>query len=90
MEIIDNKTLILNLRDTNKVTSVIPNSKVIGENKVAVKWGLDESRVLKNLQIKNVPSPILGLYDWPGMHKPFDHQKTVALNVMVKVILYRK
>lgn len=78
MEIIDNKTLVLNLRDTNKVTSVIPNSKVIGENKVAVKWGLDESRVLRNLQIKNVPSPILGLYDWPGMHKPFDHQKTTA------------
>ena len=78
MEIIDNKTLVLNLRDTNKVTSVIPNSKVIGDNKVAVKWGLDESRVLRNLQIKNVPSPILGLYDWPGMHKPFDHQKTTA------------
>ena len=78
MEIIDNKTLILNLRDTNKVTSVIPNSKVIGENKVAVKWGLDESRVLKNLQIKNIPSPIIGQYDWPGMHKPFDHQKTTA------------
>ena len=78
MEIIDNKTLILNLKDTNKVTSVIPNSKVIGENKVAVKWGLDESRVLKNLQIKNIPSPIIGQYDWPGMHKPFDHQKTTA------------
>jgi SNF2 family DNA or RNA helicase len=78
LEIIDNKTLILNLRDTNKVTSVIPNSKVIGENKVAVKWGLDESRVLKNLQIKNIPSPIIGQYDWPGMHKPFDHQKTTA------------
>jgi len=78
LEIIDNKTLVLNLRDTNKVTSVIPNSKVIGDNKVAVKWGLDESRVLRNLQIKNVPSPILGLYDWPGMHKPFDHQKTTA------------
>jgi SNF2 family DNA or RNA helicase len=78
LEIIDNKTLILNLKDTNKVTSVIPNSKVIGENKVAVKWGLDESRVLKNLQIKNIPSPIIGQYDWPGMHKPFDHQKTTA------------
>jgi len=78
LEIIDNKTLILNLRDTNKVTNVIPNSKVIGENKVAVKWGLDESRVLKNLQIKNIPSPIVGQYDWPGMHKPFDHQKTTA------------
>lgn len=78
MEIIDNKTLILNLRDTNKVTNVIPNSKVIGENKVAVKWGLDESRVLRNLQIKNIQSPIVGQYDWPGMYKPFDHQKTTA------------
>ena len=78
MEIIDNKTLILNLRDTSKVTNVIPNSKVIGENKVAVKWGLDESRVLRNLQIKNIQSPIVGQYDWPGMYKPFDHQKITA------------
>lgn len=78
MEIIDNKVLLLNLRNPNKVTTVIPKSKQIGQNKVAVSWGLDEAQVLKNLQIKNIPSPIMGKYHWPGMYKPFDHQKTTA------------
>jgi SNF2 family DNA or RNA helicase len=45
---------------------------------VLVHWGLDEAHVLKNLKIKNVPSPILKTYDWPGLHRPFDHQKTTS------------
>ena len=39
---------------------------------------LPEARVLNNLHIKNIPSPIMGHYDWPGLHKPFDHQKTTS------------
>ena len=78
MEIVDNKILLLNLRNPNKVTTVIPKSRQIGANQVAVNWGLDEARVLKNLQIKNIPSPIVGHYNWPGLHKPFDHQKDTA------------
>jgi len=78
LEIINNKVLLLNLRNPNKVTTVIPKSKAVGENQVAVNWGLDEARVLNNLHIKNIPSPIMGHYDWPGLYKPFDHQKTTA------------
>ena len=78
LEIIDNKAILLKLRDPNKVTTVIPKSKDIGNNQVLVNWGLDEMQVLKNLQIKNIPSPIVSKYDWPGMHKPFEHQKTTA------------
>lgn len=78
MEIIDNKALLLKLRDPQKVTSVIPKSKEISGNRVLVKWGLDEAQVLKNLKIRNVPSPIVAHYDWPGLHKPFEHQKTTA------------
>ena len=78
MEIINNKVLLLNLRNPNKVTTVIPKSRIVGENQVAVNWGLDEAQVLKNLHIKNIPSPIMGHYNWPGLHKPFDHQKTTA------------
>ena len=78
MEIIDNKILLLNLRNPNKVTTVIPKSKQLEGNQVAVNWGLDEARVLNNMQIKNIPSPIMGHYAWPGLHKPFDHQKTTA------------
>jgi SNF2 family DNA or RNA helicase len=43
-----------------------------------VKWGLEEAQVLKNLRIKNVPSPIEAHYDWPGLHKPFAHQRKTA------------
>jgi SNF2 family DNA or RNA helicase len=78
MEIIENKALLLKLRDPEKVTAVIPKSRVMGEHGVLVHWGLDEAQVLKNLKIKNVPSPILRSYAWPGLYKPFDHQKTTS------------
>ncbi len=78
MEIVDNKALLLTLRNPQRVVEVIPKSKLIEDNKVLVKWGLDEAQVLKNLKIRNVPSPIVGHYDWPGQYKPFDHQKTTA------------
>lgn len=78
MEIIENKALLLKLRDPAKVTAVIPKSRVLDQHNVLVHWGLDEAHVLKNLKIKNVPSPILRSYAWPGLYKPFDHQKTTA------------
>jgi SNF2 family DNA or RNA helicase len=78
LQIINNKILLLNLRNPNKVTTVIPKSKQLEGNQVAVNWGLDEARVLNNMQIKNIPSPIMGHYTWPGLHKPFDHQKTTS------------
>ena len=78
MEIINNKALLLKVRNPNKITTVIPKSKKLDENQVVVNWGLDEAQVLKNLKIRNVPSPILGHYDWPGQYKPFDHQRTTA------------
>ena len=78
MQVIDNKALLLNVRNPGKITTVIPKSKDLGEGKVLVHWNLEEAQVLKNLQIKNVPSPIMGRYDWPGRYKPFDHQKETA------------
>lgn len=78
MEIVDNKALLLSLRNPKRVTEVIPKSKELPDNKVLVRWGIDEAHVLKNLKIRNVPSPILAQYNWTGQHKPFDHQKTTA------------
>ena len=78
MQIIDNKGLLLKVKEPTRITTVIPKAKHIGEGKVLVKWGLEEAQVLKNLRIKNVPSPIIAHYDWPGLHKPFAHQKTTA------------
>ena len=70
MKVIDNKALLLRLRDPRKVTEVIPKSKELSGNRVVVNWGVDEAHVLKNLNI-NAPSPIEGKYKWTGKYKPF-------------------
>ena len=77
MEIIEDKALLLRTRNPQKY-SIIPKHKVMSENngvyEVAVYWGLDECRVLKNLGVKNVPMPITRRYDWPGRFTPMAHQ----------------
>jgi len=82
MQIIDNKALLFNTRKAPQITSIIPKSKVLGSNgdvdQVLVNWGFDEVQLLRNLGIREVPSPILGRYEWPGMFTPFDHQRTTA------------
>ena len=35
-------------------------------------------QVLKNLRVKNVPSPIISKYKWSGNREPFTHQKQTA------------
>ena len=77
MKIIDNKALLIRVRDPNKVTALIPKSQQLPNNKVLVNWGLAEASSLKTLNIK-APSPIEGRYKWTGKHKPFDHQKVTA------------
>ena len=77
MDIINNKAVLLKLREPNKVTSAIPKSRELPDNKVLVNWGLEEALSLKKLNIK-VPSPIEGRYKWTGRYKPFEHQKSTA------------
>lgn len=81
MEIIENKALLLTVRNPDRITTVIPKSKVLehenGVAKVLVNWGLEESIILKNLKIK-APSPITGRYKWTGLNKPFEHQKITS------------
>ena len=77
MQIIDNKSLLLKLREPNKVTSAIPKSRKVSDHEVMVKWGLEQVQTLNKLNI-NVPSPIQALYKWPGKHKPFKHQISTA------------
>ena len=82
MSIVDNKALLLRLRNPERVLATIPKAQVVAQgpeaSDVLVWWGLDEARVLRNLGVKNVPSPILGRYKWPGVFKPFNHQKITA------------
>ena len=81
MQIIDNKALVFKTKNPNKY-NIIPKSQVLEEQdgvyKVAVYWGLDETRVLRNLGLKDVQSPITARYTWPGMYKPFAHQVDTA------------
>lgn len=78
MQIIENKALLLKVRDPERITAVIPRAKQMGPNDVLVKWGVEEAQILKNLQLKDVPSPITAHYDWPGLFKPFQHQYTTS------------
>jgi SNF2 family DNA or RNA helicase len=82
MEIIDNKVLLLKTRKPEVVTDRVEKSKVVGKDgdlyQVAVKWGMEEAKLLAKLRVKNVPSPIKRDYEWTGKFKPFDHQKETA------------
>ena len=82
MEIIEDKALLFRTRSPDKY-SIIPRSQIVeqyddGSAEVAVFWGLDEARVLRNMGVKNVPSPIVKRYDWPGKFKPMAHQVETA------------
>ena len=72
--------LILRLKDTERVTSLIPKSKVFthkGKQFVAVQHGIDEVKVLRNMGF-NAPSPIKYYYNWPGRFMPFLAQRDTA------------
>lgn len=77
MEILDNKALLLRLRNPDKVAATLNKCKKISDNEVIVNWGIEEVHSLKALGI-NVPSPIEGQYSWTGQYKPFDHQKVTS------------
>ena len=82
MEIIDDKALLIRTRAPEKILTAIPKSELIGKvqdlHEVLVRWDIDEARVLKNLNIKDVPSPITKQYEWTGLYKPFKHQEKTA------------
>jgi len=89
MQIVDDKALLFRTRNPDKYR-VIPKHKVVnrsddGTTEIAVYWGLDEARVLKNLGVKDVPSPITRRYNWPGKYTPMAHQiETAAFLTMHK------
>ena len=73
------KSVVLRVKDPERIQRVIPKSRMLdwdGHN-LAVRHGIDETRVLRNLGIM-VPSPIRYYYDWPGDKRPFAHQKLTS------------
>ena len=82
VQIIDNRALLFVTRKADQITALIPKSKIMDRQgalaKVLVNWGHEEVKLLRNLQIKDVPHPITGRYKWPGVYTPFEHQRTTA------------
>jgi SNF2 family DNA or RNA helicase len=83
MRVVDNKVIVLRTRRPHLVTEKIKKSKIIGWlpdglHDVAVFFGLKEAQALTDLKIKGVPSTIERDYNWPGLFKPFNHQKETA------------
>jgi superfamily II DNA or RNA helicase len=81
MQIIDDKALLLKTRNPDKY-SIIPKHKIVsqenGTYEILVYWGLEEVKVLRNLGVKDVPSPITKRYNWPGRYKPMAHQRETS------------
>lgn len=83
MEILDNKALLLVVRNPDKFTDTIANSKYLGEvgaglHEILVKWDHENVDALTRLGIRNVPSTILKEYKWSGRFIPMEHQKVTA------------
>ena len=46
VQILDNKALLLRLKNPNKVTKVVEKSRELSDNQVVVNWGVDEAHTL--------------------------------------------
>jgi SNF2 family DNA or RNA helicase len=77
MEIVDNKALVMRLKNPAPVLATVPDARAVDQHTVAVKWGLRQAQALRSLGIK-APSPIEGKYRWPGKFKPMSHQRETA------------
>ena len=66
------------------ITRYIEKSEAVAQGgglaKVVVYWGIEEMQRLARIAPSTikVPSPIERDYDWPGMFKPFEHQRDTA------------
>ena len=92
MNIVDNKALqmVLPTPMANAALTHIAKSKSLGgdaySKELLVYWDYPEAASLAfyvdeqapDSALPNVPSPMLRDYNWPGIYKPFEHQKDTA------------
>jgi SNF2 family DNA or RNA helicase len=74
------KKLVLNLKEPDRVTGILPGAKVIdykGSTLVAVPHTQESFKVLRNIGIQ-APGPIKHYYEWPGLFPPFSHQRDTS------------
>ena len=83
--VVDNTALVFDVPSdkADVFTTYIEKSEILSDNgktaKVAVYWGIKEATFLAQvLGIKNVPSPMSRDYAYPGLYKPFDHQRVTS------------
>lgn len=77
MQIIDNKALLLRVKQPEQVLAVASRGAKVSDHEVVVRWDIPTAERLVKMGI-NVPSPIEAKYAWSGKHKPMDHQKKTA------------
>jgi len=76
----ESRSLVLRSDSNADVLKIIPHSRMIehdGDELVAMHYGLDEAKVLRNMGF-NAPHPIMHYYDWPARFTPMIHQKETA------------
>jgi len=82
VEIVDNKSLLIRTKYPDKIKEAIGNVVITRGDEsvyeVKVAWGIHEAQILRSLNLKGVPSPILRDYAWPGVHPPMEHQRKTA------------
>lgn len=92
MNIVDNTALQIRVPAIvgAQISQHIEKSHILAaqaeEHDVLVNWDYDEAAEVAvmlddhqpNPNLPQVPSPILRDYKWPGIYKPFDHQRTTA------------
>ena len=85
MNIVDNTALRFTCNESTAaaISMYIDRSERIGEteegHEMLVYWGIEEVQKLAYfLPDQDIPSPILNQYGWPGMFKPFDHQRDTS------------
>lgn len=77
MQIIDNRALLFDVPNPEVITDHIHKSAEVDEG-VLVHWGQTEAEILAELDVPDVPSPMLKDYQWTGKLTPFAHQKVTA------------
>jgi len=86
MQIIDNTAIQLTVPEhiVPHITSNIEKAEVISRKgnltEMIIYWGVKEMTKLNQLVSfrNNLPSPIVRDYNFPGLYKPFDHQRITA------------
>ena len=90
MKIVDNSAIEVSLPNElgEQVLSRLDRSVRVDDEKILFYWDYDEVsttvRLVDMSNTSNIPSPMLRDYNWPGMFKPFAHQRDTASFLSVR------